>query len=135
MGDINNGVHSILSSFRNIEIDDPNTPIQFNFQIVNQGNNNGEVEDRLKTTGDFIAGGLAGAAGLSAAVGGTLSPTPVGWGLLIAAGALETLSLIWTFSSVDCDGPVAGDVIEDTWANIKKALMDGKGHHVERRFF
>ena len=92
IGDVNNGTHNVGLGFRAIPVDQPSTPVVFTFQIVNAGHvpqqNGAEV----------VAGFLAGF-GVTAA--------PVSAPLLIAAGTLEALNLVYSVITVNCDGVVA----------------------------
>src|SRR5262249_14257946 len=72
MGDLNNGDYSVGLEFNSIPIPDPTTPVSFNYQIVNAGNFNGDIDARLSITADVIAGALAG----------TLNP----WAIIAAGG-------------------------------------------------
>jgi hypothetical protein len=106
-----------------LPIASPRTPIVLSFLITNTGSDAPGIDGRLAASLDLVAGTLAGTTGLTAA--GTL--TSLGavvaspW-LLIAAGAIEALSALWTVVFADCDGWVAGDVIALSRADIDRLI-------------
>jgi hypothetical protein len=79
MGDLNNWFYPVFLTFGPLEINDPSTPVHFDFMVANSGNHSGSIEDRLKSAGDTLAGGLAGAAGIVAGASTTQLENPVGW--------------------------------------------------------
>jgi hypothetical protein len=120
MGDVNNGLYfgDPALRFGPIQIDDPKTPIGLALQVVNAGNGSPDViMGRLQNTGDVLAGTVAGvgasdvAAVLAGAGASSLPAGGTGLWLLLAAGGIEGLNLLWSWLAVDCDGPCAIDLV------------------------
>jgi hypothetical protein len=121
MGDVNNGLYFGDANLRfgPIEIDDPGTLIGLAMQVVNAGNVAPDViMARLQATGDTLAGtvGGVGASDVAAAIltdagAASLPAGGAGIWLLLTAGGIEALNLLWTWLDVDCDGVVAADLI------------------------
>jgi hypothetical protein len=126
-GDINNAgdkpLYAFLPgnsgwSFESIDIPDPQADIGLSYQIVNMGHGSpSEIMARLQATGDTLAGvvGGVGASDVAAALAGVgASSLPAGgagvW-LLIAAGGIEALNLLWSWLNISCDGPVVADLV------------------------
>jgi hypothetical protein len=109
LGDFNNGTYFTPQSVRDhppTVINDPQSKVQFIFQLVNNGNvPSGQLSGRAAATADQLAGitsNLAGVAGLAAAAAS---------GYFWAAIAIEGFANLWSWLDTDCDGPVAVDQV------------------------
>jgi hypothetical protein len=131
MGDLNNGNYPVGLEFSNIRIDedDDNTPILFIYQIVNAGNSQSAIQQRLQTTADTIAGAIAGG---SIVLAGPTSGVSL-WGLVVA-GSIETLNVLYSWLTVNCDGPVAVDAVEISGAKLHGLISQG-GRYSETRSY
>ena len=109
LGDFNNGTYFTPQSVRDhppTVINDPQSKVQFIFQLVNNGNvPSGQLSGRVAATADQLAGitsNVAGVVGLAAAVAS---------GYVWAAIAIEGFANLWSWLDTDCDGPVAVDQV------------------------
>jgi hypothetical protein len=117
MGDVDNGDHIVNLEIGPILVENPNTELEFNFQIINSGNkNDGEIKNLVGKGADTLFA-KAFASGNPWAVAG--------------AGAIKLLSALFT---VDCDGPVALDAFAMTGANLD-ALASENNVHSTTKFY
>jgi hypothetical protein len=130
LGDFDNGEYSTTDYVSDagglgpVVINDPTAKVAFIFQLVNNGNvPAGALTGRLAATADQLAGitaGLAGAGATGITVGDTAAVSSVAFpaGLLV-----EAFATLWSWLTVDCDGPVAVDQISgpryalDAWTD------------------
>jgi len=128
LGDFDNGEYSTVDyvpsdqspGLAQVVINDPTAEVAFMFQLVNAGNvPAGALSGRLAATADQLAGitaGLAGAGATSISAAVLTDAFPAG--LL-----LEAFANLWSWLTVDCDGPVAVDQISgpryvlDAWTD------------------
>jgi hypothetical protein len=91
-----------LPGLARVVINDPDAQVVFSFQLLNAYNvPDGALTGRVAATSDQLAGitaGVAGAAGVAS-------------GVFWAAIVLEALVEVYSWLTVDCDGPVAVDQI------------------------
>jgi hypothetical protein len=116
MGDLNNGTYEVGLEFGPILIDSPNTPVAFNFQIVNNGHaDNADIEQKLS----------AGALSLLTKVFSLTTP----WSVIVGA----VWDYIFGFIFADCDGPVAVDQVnltgEALWEWTHGVGIHSQGKH------
>jgi hypothetical protein len=116
MGDLNNGDYNVGLVFEGIEIDDPGTPVIFNYQIVNNGHASQADIDNALTNG---AAQLASEG--ATALGDKLIP---GSGSIWGEAASEAVKWLGGVIFADCDGPVAIDQVAVT-AEVLDAAIDG----------
>lgn len=121
IGDCDNGEYSTVDFVPSdqgpglgpIVINDPTAKVAFVFQLVNSSAPTGTLSGHFAATADQLAKMGAGLAGADAAALATGLP-----GLLLIG-----LSELWSWLSVDCDGPVAVDQISgpryvlDAWTD------------------
>jgi hypothetical protein len=121
IGDCDNGEYSTVDFVPSdvgpglgpVVINDPTSKVAFNFQLVNGSLPAGTLSGSFAAAADKLASMGAGVAGADAAALAT-GPT----GLLLIG-----LSELWSWLSVDCDGPVAVDQISgpryvlDAWTD------------------
>jgi len=128
LGDFDNGEFStsdyvpsdVGPSLAPVVVNDPAAKAAFIFQLVNAGNvPSGALSGRLAATADQLAGITAGLAGAGAAsISAAVLTTAFPLGLL-----LEGFANLWSWLTVDCDGPVAVDQISgpryvlDAWTD------------------
>jgi hypothetical protein len=117
VGDVDNGDHPLGIEIGPIVVPARDTPISFNYQIINSGHGNqSDIERQL----------ISGATALLTKVFGAGTP----WALV--AGAV--INLLAGLFDANCDGPVAVDQIsvrgETLWS-----WTAGVGTHSETRFY
>jgi hypothetical protein len=133
MGDLNNGTFKPDLSVDNVIVD-PNTPIVFNYTIVNNGHSSqAKVEQALQQAGTQLAQKAAEAASkavgaeigslLGASIGNAAVPV-VGTALGALAGWL--VGEVGTILFANCDGPVAAGVHVFTGAELASMTAGGK---------
>jgi hypothetical protein len=113
MGDVNNGDHQVFLEFGPLRIDNPGTPVIFNYQIVNSGHGDQDAIVRRLV-----------AAGTALAARGLTGP----WGTL--AGFV--IEFVGGILFPNCDGPVAVDQVVLTGANLGQWTA-ATGTYVETR--
>ncbi len=101
IGDVNDGVHHVGLSIGPIPIDGPDTPVVFNFQVVNSGHSNTEAA-------------IATLIGYGKDMAEKYAEQGNMWGY-VAAGGLALAGLLFA----DCDGAVAVDQIAVTESVLK----------------
>ena len=126
MGNVNNGVHSVNLSFKNILVD-PAHSVVMNYLIVNSVHKNpSEVEAGLEAAGTKLA--TAGATALGGAIGSVIPA--LGTVLGMAAGFLAgKLAAIF---NADCDGPVAAEQNSFTHHELVAKTAQGKFTHTTK---
>jgi hypothetical protein len=125
-------VHGEGTGLNHVVINDPSSEVAFIFQLLNAGNtSDGALTGRVAATADQLAGIVAGLAGAGAANAVDELGSLVFW----AGAALEAFANLYSWLTVDCDGPVAIDqssgprYILDAWTD------NGTGEFiVERRY-
>jgi hypothetical protein len=116
-GDVNNGDHLVGLHFGPFRIDNPATPIVFNYQILNSGYGNVEKLKAALTKGaEKLAASSVASGNWKVAAGIVLAQ----WGLDIALA--------------NCDGPVAVDQIAVTGADLINWTA-GSGMYSETRLY
>jgi hypothetical protein len=134
LGDFNNGEYSTIdyvpsdegAGLSNVVINDPTAKVAFIFQLVNAGNvPEGALTGRLAATADQLAGITAGLAGAGATDAAAAVSSPI----FPAGLILEAFANLYSWLSVDCDGPVAVDQISgpryvlDAWTDNATHLI------------
>ena len=127
MGDVNDGTHYVGLSYGPIPIENPNTVVKFNYQIMNHGH--GSVDEAFKSTLDKSATVLGG---MMTGVGLVCPPAATAAAIFGAAwkGVVEIFKVFLT----DCDGPVAIDQIETTERDLRNATSE-TGEFRDTRYY
>jgi hypothetical protein len=105
MGNVNNGVHNVGLSIRNLEVG-PDTVVAFSYSIVNSGHDKDKIEQALDKVASAASSkaAAAGAALLGSAVGGPLGSLLSIVGVQAGGWAIgELLGILFA----NCDGTVA----------------------------
>jgi hypothetical protein len=125
MGDLNNGTYDVGLNFANVPVDASDTPVIFNFQIVNSGHQGQQDIDNALTKG---ASNLANKGAL--ALGELIIP---GTGSIWGEAASKASEWLGGILFADCDGPVAIDQVVINGATLD--AWTAQKPHVEDRFY
>lgn len=117
MGDVDDGHHQVDLRFTDVQVPDLNTPVIFNYAIINNGS-----DDQRKIESDLkeAAIKLAGFAFASGSV----------W-LTVATAVINLLGAILG----DCDGPCAVDQVNFTGLSLWNLTREEGHAHTETRFY
>jgi hypothetical protein len=125
MGDLNNGTYGVGLSFSNVPVDASDTPVIFNFQILNSGHKTQQDIDNALTNG---ASKLASTG--ASALGDLIIP---GTGSIWAVAASKASEWLAGILFANCDGPVAIDQVAINGATLD--AWTAPKPHVEDRFY
>jgi len=121
LGDLDNGTYTDPNpgELTDVVLNDPTSMVTFTFQLLNAGAGNmdgGALSARTAATADQLAGiitNLAPAAAAAAAAQGAVvnvAATVATWPFVVGLAA-EAFATLYTWLTVDCDGPVAVDQV------------------------
>src|SRR6266404_7135154 len=117
MGDVDNGDHAVGLAFGPVLIDDPNTSVAVNYQIINNGHaSDADIEQKL----------AAGAVALLGKVFSLATPWTAVLGVVV--------NFIFGLIFADCDGPVAVDQFNLTGGDLW-GFTQGTSTHFWSRFY
>jgi hypothetical protein len=125
MGDLNNGTYDAGLSFANVPVDASDTPVIFNFQIVNSGHQGQQDIDNALTKG---TSNLASKGAL--ALGEVII---LGTGSIWAEAASKASEWLGGILFANCDGPVAIDQVAMNGATLD--AWTAQKPHREDRFY